>query len=443
MLTIIKAERQFSKQTLPNDVGKFLTPAHQSTSTLETGPVSLGATASSNFARTKPDYSGSNFRRELRSSGKENPPRSKGSINHCNEKITGRNASRSYSGRTDFPQLQVIVESSPYSEPPDALLSRATFVPCASSSSLVGDSSVSLESFSRNFSKPATLESPRYERCGKRSSSPGKASLGTQPDFTFQDLYGGTSNPLPATGSSLFEVLDNLDGDDDFSSIKDSQLLRYSPQQQIKTINPAVLSIANTNTAASASTGLNGAIHNRQKFSYEGIGYYVPQAAAVIDQTGADVRRRLALGQLSENNPLMFPRSSAIRPSSLSVPDSSSVANSEIAIRKETLPLVVSEPLQTNSLLPSKKRSSSAIGSFTTDVPDSCSGANVRSSHFALSNKYGDEKLKKRQRTNSDTAEDDEGKRKLACPYYLRHPKKYMEERSCPGPGWDSVHRLK
>lgn len=32
---------------------------------------------------------------------------------------------------------------------------------------------------------------------------------------------------------------------------------------------------------------------------------------------------------------------------------------------------------------------------------------------------------------------------KLACPYYKRSPHKYSKFRSCKGPGWDSVHRLK
>lgn len=33
--------------------------------------------------------------------------------------------------------------------------------------------------------------------------------------------------------------------------------------------------------------------------------------------------------------------------------------------------------------------------------------------------------------------------RKLACPYFKRNPSKYVTERSCSGPGWSSVHRLK
>lgn len=32
---------------------------------------------------------------------------------------------------------------------------------------------------------------------------------------------------------------------------------------------------------------------------------------------------------------------------------------------------------------------------------------------------------------------------KFACPFFKRHPEKYKSYRSCPGPGWDTVHRLK
>jgi hypothetical protein len=32
---------------------------------------------------------------------------------------------------------------------------------------------------------------------------------------------------------------------------------------------------------------------------------------------------------------------------------------------------------------------------------------------------------------------------KLACPYFKRDPRKYQISRSCPGPGWETMHRLK
>lgn len=35
------------------------------------------------------------------------------------------------------------------------------------------------------------------------------------------------------------------------------------------------------------------------------------------------------------------------------------------------------------------------------------------------------------------------GQRKFACPYFKRNKKKYSKWTSCPGPGWDEVHRVK
>lgn len=35
------------------------------------------------------------------------------------------------------------------------------------------------------------------------------------------------------------------------------------------------------------------------------------------------------------------------------------------------------------------------------------------------------------------------GEKKFACPYYKRNPKKYRTWTSCPGPGWEEVHRVK
>jgi hypothetical protein len=33
--------------------------------------------------------------------------------------------------------------------------------------------------------------------------------------------------------------------------------------------------------------------------------------------------------------------------------------------------------------------------------------------------------------------------KKFACPYFKRNRKKYSKWTSCPGPGWDEVHRVK
>jgi len=50
----------------------------------------------------------------------------------------------------------------------------------------------------------------------------------------------------------------------------------------------------------------------------------------------------------------------------------------------------------------------------------------------------GDNRRRKRSRpTPSDEV------KKLACPYYKRNPQRYGKWTSCPGPGWDEVHRVK
>jgi hypothetical protein len=33
--------------------------------------------------------------------------------------------------------------------------------------------------------------------------------------------------------------------------------------------------------------------------------------------------------------------------------------------------------------------------------------------------------------------------RRFACPFFKRRPAEYMQKKSCPGPGWDNVHRMK
>ncbi|GAB1318649.1 metalloendopeptidase [Madurella fahalii] len=50
----------------------------------------------------------------------------------------------------------------------------------------------------------------------------------------------------------------------------------------------------------------------------------------------------------------------------------------------------------------------------------------------------GDNRRRKRPRTESS-----DEPRRFACPYYKRNPKRYSKWTSCPGPGWDEVHRVK
>lgn len=221
-------------------------------------------------------------------------------------------------------------------------------------------------------------------------------------------------------------------------------------QQQCDTIDPILLAVPNTNTVpdgstngASAHTEFFGVTDNRLDFSCKGTGYDLSQANAIVDQTSSYASQPIAEGKPSQNNPLLLPYSYAVGPSSLPATDDSCVPNFKIPMEKSNQPLAMNEPPQSNPLSSSKKRCSSAIGSPLPCVPDSASVVNLCSSQSAVGAKSGDKNSNKRQKTSFDISDDDDHGRMYACPYYLRHPRKYMNERSCPGPGWVSVHRLK
>lgn len=56
----------------------------------------------------------------------------------------------------------------------------------------------------------------------------------------------------------------------------------------------------------------------------------------------------------------------------------------------------------------------------------------------------GDENSNKHPKPSLSGPDDDSGTpKKFACPYFKRNPRKYQRFRSCPGPGWDTVHRVK
>lgn len=54
----------------------------------------------------------------------------------------------------------------------------------------------------------------------------------------------------------------------------------------------------------------------------------------------------------------------------------------------------------------------------------------------------GRRKRQKQQPDNTTKPEHCNG-RKFACPYFKKNPHKYSRWTSCPGPGWDEVHRVK
>jgi hypothetical protein len=81
-------------------------------------------------------------------------------------------------------------------------------------------------------------------------------------------------------------------------------------------------------------------------------------------------------------------------------------------------------PPQRSSNVGSKKRTSDERGE---DQEDENNNANSR----------------KRSKNSDGAAVLEEEKKKLACPYFKHNPRKYQGLRSCPGPGWDTVHRIK
>lgn len=49
----------------------------------------------------------------------------------------------------------------------------------------------------------------------------------------------------------------------------------------------------------------------------------------------------------------------------------------------------------------------------------------------------------KRRRVSITTTEDSDGGPRFACPFYKHDPNRYRNRRTCPGPGWPTVHRMK
>lgn len=55
----------------------------------------------------------------------------------------------------------------------------------------------------------------------------------------------------------------------------------------------------------------------------------------------------------------------------------------------------------------------------------------------------GDGSNKRRRVSITTTTEDSESGPRFACPFYKHDPNRYRSRRTCPGPGWPTVHRMK
>jgi hypothetical protein len=49
----------------------------------------------------------------------------------------------------------------------------------------------------------------------------------------------------------------------------------------------------------------------------------------------------------------------------------------------------------------------------------------------------------KRRRGSTTTTDESETGARFACPFYKHDPERYRNRRTCPGPGWPTVHRMK
>ncbi|KAI1344432.1 hypothetical protein F5Y15DRAFT_112066 [Xylariaceae sp. FL0016] len=68
---------------------------------------------------------------------------------------------------------------------------------------------------------------------------------------------------------------------------------------------------------------------------------------------------------------------------------------------------------------------------------------NARHGKKRLNSSYDDENEEDSSKRERLDAAPSEANRRLACPYYRRCPERHAHWRSCAGPGWDSVHRVK
>lgn len=115
--------------------------------------------------------------------------------------------------------------------------------------------------------------------------------------------------------------------------------------------------------------------------------------------------------------------------SSFSLPPLTQVAGS----KQDT-----STPLQETTTANRK----SAAGQSITSSRDG-SHKHARGDDGNRSGEEDDESSSKRSRKDKMPCDIESNKRKFACPYYKRNPDKYLTRRSCVGPGWDEVRRVK
>ena len=127
-------------------------------------------------------------------------------------------------------------------------------------------------------------------------------------------------------------------------------------------------------------------------------------------------------------------------------PKSFETSNNPLAIRQSNLSVYNSESYIRTRQGGSNSRTTANSELSTYEQKQGSVAENNKGKHERINSDGEDRDTNdrgKRRRESEDYETNNNKVKRLACPYYLREPNKYMNYRSCPGPGWETVHRLK
>ncbi|KAF5581794.1 Nicotinate-nucleotide diphosphorylase [Fusarium pseudocircinatum] len=141
--------------------------------------------------------------------------------------------------------------------------------------------------------------------------------------------------------------------------------------------------------------------------------------------------------------------------------ESSSTTNTYIDYRKsQVIDRIVFTVMQWLHLkLDVWRKNAGGNSNSASGTSEALSGSNLRSVSSCPNNR-GNKKRKAAERDDQETDNEDEDRNredpqssrmpsqghedpKFACPYFKYNPAKYKDWRTCPGPGWNDVHRVK
>ena len=119
----------------------------------------------------------------------------------------------------------------------------------------------------------------------------------------------------------------------------------------------------------------------------------------------------------------------------------------ELILRKIELNLRCMAYIQSASGTNSRRQSATNTTSTSNRTTSQKANGGKRKSRsdelFPPDDPNDDDNPNKRRRVSVTTTEDSESGPRFACPFYKHDPNRYRYRRTCPGPGWPTVHRMK